>query len=133
MSPTSPVSLVARLARKELREILRDRRTIVTLVLMPVLLYPLLSVAFRQYFLTTVAPETTVGYRVAIATDAEEALFSELLSGVIREKDPGLGRVLTNDVEESVRAGDADVGLVIANATAPFDPRDPSRAIPCEL
>ncbi len=41
---------LGRLTRKELRETLRDRRTIVTLVLMPLLLYPLLSVGFRQLF-----------------------------------------------------------------------------------
>ncbi len=43
------VRRLARLARKELREILRDRRTIITLVAMPLLLYPLLSVAFLQF------------------------------------------------------------------------------------
>ena len=37
------VTRVIRLTRKELRETLRDRRTIITLVLMPLLLYPLIS------------------------------------------------------------------------------------------
>jgi sodium transport system permease protein len=37
-----------RLVRKELSEVLRDRRTIITLVFMPLLLYPLLSIAFQQ-------------------------------------------------------------------------------------
>ncbi|MFT5527579.1 MAG: sodium transport system permease protein [Pirellulaceae bacterium] len=41
-----------RLCRKELREILRDRRTIVTLVLMPLLAYPLISIAFQRFVLT---------------------------------------------------------------------------------
>src|SRR6267143_369769 len=45
----SPLSRTLRLTRKELSEILRDRRTIVTLVAMPLLLYPLLSVAFLQF------------------------------------------------------------------------------------
>src|SRR3954467_2053077 len=40
---------VLRLIRKELSEILRDRRTILTLVLMPLLLYPLLTLAFPQF------------------------------------------------------------------------------------
>lgn len=51
-------SRIARLIRKELSEILRDRRTIVTLVLMPLLLYPLLSIAFRQLLLSTGAATT---------------------------------------------------------------------------
>lgn len=37
-----------RLASKELREILRDRRTIITLVLMPLIVYPLLGVLVRK-------------------------------------------------------------------------------------
>ncbi len=43
---------LSRLALKELRETLRDRRTIVTLILMPLLVYPILSLVFRT-FLTT--------------------------------------------------------------------------------
>ena len=38
-----------RLTAKELAETLRDRRTIVTLLVMPLLVYPLLSVIFRQF------------------------------------------------------------------------------------
>jgi len=41
---------LGRLIRKELYEILRDRRTIATLLLMPLLLYPLLGLAFAQVF-----------------------------------------------------------------------------------
>lgn len=41
---------LARLVRKELSEILRDRRTMLTLVLMPILVYPLLTIAFQQHF-----------------------------------------------------------------------------------
>ena len=39
-----------RLTRKELSESLRDRRTLGTLVLMPILLYPLLAIAFMQLY-----------------------------------------------------------------------------------
>ncbi len=38
-----------RLALKELRETLRDRRTIVTLIVMPLLVYPILSLIFRSF------------------------------------------------------------------------------------
>src|SRR5205085_6559598 len=48
---------LGRLALKELRETLRDRRTIVTLVLMPVLVYPLLSIAFQKLVLTSFAAD----------------------------------------------------------------------------
>ena len=46
-----------RLIRKELRESLRDRRTILTLVLMPLLLYPLLAMAFQQLILSNKLPK----------------------------------------------------------------------------
>jgi sodium transport system permease protein len=41
-----------RLTIKELRETLRDRRTIITLILMPVLVYPILSIVFRTVLLS---------------------------------------------------------------------------------
>ena len=43
-----------RLATKELRETLRDRRTIITLVLMPLLVYPILSLVFRTVLVSTI-------------------------------------------------------------------------------
>jgi ABC-2 type transport system permease protein/sodium transport system permease protein len=54
MSETSPnqfLGRISRLVRKEVSTILRDRRTIITLVLMPLLLYPLMSIAFHQFLL----------------------------------------------------------------------------------
>src|SRR3954447_21317697 len=67
---------VARLTRKELSEILRDRRTILTLVAMPLLLYPLLSVAFQQFFLASRAnPARGPEYRLGFPTAAEGKLF----------------------------------------------------------
>jgi hypothetical protein len=44
-----------RLMLKELRETLRDRRTIITLVVMPTLIYPLLALAFQRFLLTSVS------------------------------------------------------------------------------
>ena len=43
---------LVRLTTKELRETLRDRRTIITLVLMPLLVYPILSLVFRSVLLS---------------------------------------------------------------------------------
>jgi ABC-2 type transport system permease protein/sodium transport system permease protein len=72
------LSRVFRLARKELREILRDRRTILTLVAMPILLYPLMSVVFLQFSLaskitTDHAPVYTFGFQ----TVAEKQAFDQ--------------------------------------------------------
>jgi sodium transport system permease protein len=47
-----------RMCVKELRETLRDRRTLFTLILMPLLVYPLLSMALQRLILTS-KPNTT--------------------------------------------------------------------------
>jgi ABC-2 type transport system permease protein/sodium transport system permease protein len=67
---------VGRLARKELSEILRDRRTIVTLVAMPLLLYPLLSGAFQQFFLASkINPARRPTYYLGFAANRDARLF----------------------------------------------------------
>ena len=52
-SQRSWFSRLKRLTLKELRETLRDRRTIVTLILMPLLVYPILSLIFRTVLMST--------------------------------------------------------------------------------
>ncbi len=52
MNPGLNVARIQRLCLKELRESLRDRRTIITLVLMPLLVYPLLSLILQRVLLT---------------------------------------------------------------------------------
>ena len=67
---------IGRLVRKEVSTILRDRRTIITLVLMPLLLYPLLSIVFRGFLLASsleVPKEPT--YRVNFYSLAEVDAF----------------------------------------------------------
>jgi ABC-2 type transport system permease protein/sodium transport system permease protein len=45
-----------RLCRKELRETLRDRRTLLTLVLMPLLVYPVLSLTLQRFLISSSGP-----------------------------------------------------------------------------
>ncbi|HEY2412366.1 MAG TPA: ABC transporter permease subunit/CPBP intramembrane protease [Pirellulaceae bacterium] len=73
-APSLNFARVARLARKELRETLRDRRTILTLVVMPLLVYPVLSVALKQFLLTATSQETNV--RLIIRSDTQEELLA---------------------------------------------------------
>jgi sodium transport system permease protein len=71
-----------RLTRKELVEILRDRRTVLTLVLMPVLLYPLLSVAFQQFLLSGAVGSQTPKYRFGVVSKEEaKSIFGYLVAG----------------------------------------------------
>jgi ABC-2 type transport system permease protein/sodium transport system permease protein len=58
-----------RLCQKELRESLRDRRTIITLVLMPLLVYPLLSMILQRLLLTTAAQNEVQTVRIGFEDD----------------------------------------------------------------
>jgi ABC-2 type transport system permease protein/sodium transport system permease protein len=98
MSPvgTSRWARLGRLTRKELSEILRDRRTIITLVAMPLLLYPLLSVAFLQFaWIGKADAESSLTYTYGFISHFEEALFvarlrkGEIHLGQSQEGDSG--------------------------------------------
>ncbi|QDU31180.1 ABC-2 family transporter protein [Anatilimnocola aggregata] len=65
------VTRVVRLTRKELRETLRDRRTIVTLVLMPLLLYPIISVVFQQFMLLSAPADSAMHWTIAASDESE--------------------------------------------------------------
>src|SRR6185436_11763137 len=114
---------VLRLASKELRETISDRRTIVTLVLMPLFLYPVLSIGLRQYFLTSLAIETQREYRLGFRNEEEASWFWQYLQletpRVVDPnapaRDPQTGPLvqsfLVGRLDESVRAGDISVGV----------------------
>jgi sodium transport system permease protein len=91
MSQASPSSLasptpgfwlsrIVRLARKELRETLRDRRTIITLVLMPLLVYPVLSVALRQFLVSSSMQARQLPLRIATKSQEEWRTLMMLLA-----------------------------------------------------
>src|SRR3989304_2976582 len=57
---------LARLATKELREILRDRRANLTLGVVAPLLYPLLGIVFQRFLLTSLSGDATVEYVLGV-------------------------------------------------------------------
>lgn len=71
-------SRLARLTRKELRETLRDRRTILTLVMMPILVYPLLSMALNRFLLSNEGPGES-GFVVGVQSVQESEWLQSLL------------------------------------------------------
>jgi sodium transport system permease protein len=123
---------LGRLARKELTEILRDRRTILTLILMPLLLYPLLTVAFQQYFL---ASQPNLEYRIGFANEMQVKVFLAILNDgrealdrnvkpketkrppgkKIAVPDPELKAILVEDMDRSIRERIVDIGIRIDN------------------
>jgi sodium transport system permease protein len=101
-----------RLARKELREILRDRRTIITLVAMPVLLYPLMSVVFLQFSLASkIAGKAGAQYRVGVMTGAEADTFLDRLEGGKQalRRARGNGEAPAKEKEKAPKAPTIDV------------------------
>lgn len=67
-----------RMTLKELREILRDRRTILTLIGMPLLIYPLLGVTFQKLLVTQATSKTKTEYRVGVATVHDARILRKL-------------------------------------------------------
>ncbi len=81
-SPLTKTSFarLRRLASKELREILRDRRTIVTLVLMPILVYPLLGFVVQKFLLSNALQSARPEYHLVLQTKEEAETLVELLN-----------------------------------------------------
>ena len=76
---TSQRKRIVRLCQKELLETVRDRRTIMTLFLMPLLLYPLLSMALNRFLLTSGANATSE-YSIGVETEKEGELLRAYLN-----------------------------------------------------
>jgi sodium transport system permease protein len=120
---------LGRLARKELMESLRDRRTLLTLILMPLLLYPLLGLAVGQ--LPREGPVYRLGFQDEDEANAVRGYLEKGEQVLVREgvflahssKDsppptaslslllPRLDLFVGSDVEEAVLRGSVDVGL----------------------
>lgn len=77
-----------RLILKELREILRDRRTIVTLVVMPILIYPLLAIAFQRFLINSITVDEKPQFFIGVNSEmAARILADQLQSGEAILKD----------------------------------------------
>ncbi len=81
------------LVRKELRETLRDRRTVITLFAMPLLLYPLLGGMFRFLLVQKEISQRPV-YRLVVTSDQEVEWLARNLAQAeeaLREQDKPWG------------------------------------------
>jgi len=90
--PRSSFLRVMRLARKELRESLRDRRTLVTLIVMPLIVYPLLGSVVQKFAINRINPNSPPAIVVFDGSIAEE-LATAILAEAGPDSDPsGDGR-----------------------------------------
>lgn len=133
------------LTLKELRETLRDRRTIVTLLAMPVLLYPLLGLGFRFVALQQHSTDEPV-YRLAVATEGEASWLNDALAAgqrLLGER--GLDGTRTApapkysllvpedpasfDLRRSVAGREVDLGLRVEHAAGDAPPATPAAQV----
>jgi ABC-2 type transport system permease protein/sodium transport system permease protein len=117
------VGRLLRFARKELREVLRDRRTVLTLLLMPLLLYPLLAIGLGALLQPGAAPAAPE-YRIAFDSPEAFRRFQGLADAASRAEPRGRPRdgdaapqaarltpFQAEDMAEDVRHGKAHLGL----------------------
>lgn len=97
---------------KELRETLRDRRTIVTLLVMPMLLYPMLGLGLRFLAFQEMSDQRQ---RIFLAVESEsEAMW---LTEVLRLG----GRLLENSQDPRETKSFPDIQLLLPNEPSEFD------------
>jgi sodium transport system permease protein len=115
--PPSTLSLktgrLLRLTRKELRETLRDRRTVITLVLMPLLVYPLLSITFQKSLVSTFSQQSRKMYSIAVATSRDREILQVFLAEghrIWKQRQTG-GADKSNEQAAQDATGDADASL----------------------
>jgi sodium transport system permease protein len=132
-----------RLMGKELNEVLRDRRTILTLIVMPLLLYPLLTLAFPQFLGGGGRPEEKLRIGVSEKPEGEELgpgdfVREDLRAGALTLRElvgreppapkaaaPGgslLDRLTLHpvpDLDRAVREGQVDLGIRLPTTRPP--------------
>ncbi|MFM8326211.1 MAG: ABC transporter permease subunit, partial [Pirellulaceae bacterium] len=143
MTPANSWSLrrLLRLVQKEVRESLRDRRTLATLILMPLIVYPILSLALQRLVVTSgLSGKPSTKIRIAVATpeDAEQLVEMIQVSSAyrwerqqaVREAEDGDNpeapespfdlQLASSDPTTFLENGSID--LVVRSTSAPDDP-----------
>ena len=87
-SVSSPFRRFTRLARKELRESLRDKRTLATLIMMPLIVYPLLGSVVQKFALSKIDPKAPAAV-VALDEQLPQQFYQTLKSDGVGESEEG--------------------------------------------
>lgn len=96
--------------KKEFRTLLRDKKTLITMFGMPLVLYPVLIIAISSIVLSMETKLDTATYRLAVST--EDAQVTEFLTREPSEGEPGFVIVDAKNGEELLENGEADVLLL---------------------
>jgi sodium transport system permease protein len=100
------LTLVNTIFRKELKDILRDRRTLFMMIVLPIILYPALIIGFAQIAAVQVAKIAAKNSRVVIIGrehSAELAAMLDTLSGItISDTAHWRERIIASDLEAAL-------------------------------
>lgn len=129
-SSKSRLTQFARLAVKELREILRDRRTIITLVLMPLFLYPLLGGVVQKVLLSSI---TKMGggpsYILGFESEDDMRLFSGFVGMSdyeLTRTDNGKGKAGDGNKAKEISPEEAVKKMIDQDSEPTFEARVPN-------
>ncbi len=110
---------------KELRETLRDRRTIMVMILFPMVVYPLMSLLLAQVMASKATKNAAYASRVAVTgPPAEAAAMRKLI-----ERERATFVLRDTFGETDVERGRLDAVIAVGNAGQGLDPKT-GRAIP---
>ncbi len=98
------IARFGRLCLKELRESLRDRRTVITLVLMPLLIYPLLSLVLNRVLLNSVTEKAQQSVSFGFSAELHKSPLRDfVLLGYALIHDPDSAPVFIEPVLKATR------------------------------
>ena len=125
--PRSPFR-VSRLMLKELRETLRDRRTLITLILMPLLVYPALSLVFKTFLLNNLegfSEADPVSLRIVFDGDGSDEEVRQLATRFAQVTKAALQVTEVREIESLIAADEdridnADQDLIEEPSENPF-------------
>ncbi len=101
-SPHFSIARFGRLCLKELRESLRDRRTVITLVLMPLLIYPLLSLVLNRVLLNNATEKAQQTVSFGFSAELHKSPLRDfILMGYALIHDPDSAPVFIESVQKA--------------------------------
>jgi sodium transport system permease protein len=128
-------SVVRLIAAKELRDLVRDRRTVMIIIVLPAVLYPLFGLTATLFASSLLGQPTRIGLSGSDHLPGADSGFPPLLDGErfapgLDTAEPGAAplvvRPLTGDPNEALRARAVDAVLVIPpDFTAGLNPDRP--------
>jgi sodium transport system permease protein len=108
-----------RLCLKELRESLRDRRTVITLVLMPLLIYPLLSLVLNRVLLNSATEKAQQSVSFGFANELHQSPLRDFfLLGYAMILDPDFSPVFIEPVQK-VNRDELTISSEASNSALP--------------